>query len=119
MLWSVMVKRTVARTVPCRAKVVYWPVLYTPSSSKWPMLTWMLPWSFAGISLLVHELHTDKRVSMRKLLPSARQAQQGGACSVPSPERLRLPRCPAYGDAYCDSPRSPPPLLVVPHVLRP
>ena len=56
---------TVDRTEPCNAKVVYWPVLYTPSSSRWPMLIWMLPWFFAGMSLLVHELQRKTLVSAR------------------------------------------------------
>lgn len=30
--------------------------LYTPSSFRWPMLIWMLAWSFAVISLFDHAL---------------------------------------------------------------
>ena len=42
-------------TLPLRAKVVNC-LLYTPSSSRCPMLICTLAWSFALISLLVHEL---------------------------------------------------------------
>jgi hypothetical protein len=50
---AVLGRRTMARTKPDRASVVYWPV-YTPVSSRWPMLIWMLAWSLAVIRRLVH-----------------------------------------------------------------
>jgi hypothetical protein len=47
---------TCARTAPTSAKVENWPVMYTPSSLRWPMLICTAPWSFDVMSLLVHEL---------------------------------------------------------------
>ncbi len=47
--------RTLLRSWPHRAKVEKEP-LYTPLSSRWPMLSCTAPWSLAVISLLVHEL---------------------------------------------------------------
>jgi hypothetical protein len=41
---------------PAKAKVVNWPVMYLPSSSRWPMFIWTLAWSLAVMSLFVPAL---------------------------------------------------------------
>ena len=65
-----------ARTKPDRASVVYWPV-YTPVSSRWPMLIWMLAWSLAVIRRLVHAHLRGMYRSTFSPGRAERQAQHG------------------------------------------
>ena len=66
--------RTIARTLPARAKVVKLPSTYWPFSFRWPMLICTAAWSLAVISLFVYALHSREHPvseAWEKLYPHA------------------------------------------------
>ena len=74
---------TCARTAPTSAKVENWPVMYTPSSLRWPMLICTAPWSFDVMSLLVHELQHASNTQRRQAKGDEHQRllMQAAVCS--------------------------------------
>lgn len=89
---------TCERTAPVSAKVENWPVMYTPSSLRWPMLSCTAPWSFDVMSLLVHELQ-PKRISVSQMVSwTAIQAEAGASRLAAAGTKLQL----QTSDVFCD-----------------